>query len=94
MFWLSLNGYKYEKMGYILIKALPEAGGLPMQSLGSPSNRDPNIYTYINISIYTCLHMYICLDLQKSPNKMAQDPKIESIGSIGSIILAILELQV
>ena len=22
----SLNGYKYEKMGYILIKAFPEAG--------------------------------------------------------------------
>ena len=30
----------------------------------------------------------------KEPKIMAQYPKIESIGSIGSIILAILEVQV
>ena len=30
----------------------------------------------------------------KEPNIMAQYPKIESIGSIGSIVLAILEVQV
>ena len=36
----------------------------------------------------------VYLDLQQSLNKKAQYPKIESIGSIGSIILAILEGQV
>ena len=30
----------------------------------------------------------------KEPNIMAQYPKIESVGSVGSILLAILEVQV
>ena len=36
---------------------------------------------------------YNHLDLQKVPKIMAQYPKIESRGSLGSIILAILEVQ-
>ena len=38
--------------------------------------------------------MYAYLDLQRCPTIMAQHPKIESIGSVWSIILGILEVQV
>ena len=36
----------------------------------------------------------ICLDLQKSPKLWANIPKLKTTGSIGSIIWAILEVQV
>ena len=55
---------------------------------------EANIYIYIHRQLHIHRYMHYIPGPPKEPKIMDQYPKIETIGSTGSIILAILEVQV